>query len=100
MQYVLLQWTEQESGTDGAWYSVVPADRDDVVLPPLPAEWEEHLPLAPADPRVQFIAAESSALDGYAAARLIGFRLINEDPVNQAPPGATVRLSLGAGTFF
>ena len=98
--YVILQWVEEDTDVEGAWFTVSPPDREELALPPLPAEWEEHLPVAPAMSIVQLYAAESSVVDGYEAARLIGFDLVGEDPINDAPAGATMRLSLGAGSGF
>ena len=99
--YIMYGWgVEGDDEPTRAWYTVSPPDRDELILPPVPEEWEERLPVDPTVSVVQIYAPEASGVDGWDAARVKGFNLIGEDMVAREPVGSTWRMALSVGAEF
>jgi hypothetical protein len=97
-QFLLMFWTDKDA-TAGATFVMVPPGIDQVTLPALPADYERFLPNNPANVGVQVQAGDSTDVEGYRAARQIGFSLVyNPPPVGLEAP-STLRRASGGEDF-
>ncbi len=98
-QYLLMFFSEKGVPGERMTVVMVPPELTEISLPELPTEYETFLPGNAETVGVQIQAAESSELDGYRAARQIGFSLIYDQPTVGLDDTSTLRRSFGGEDF-
>jgi hypothetical protein len=98
VQYAFFFWSETGGMGGGAWFMVLPPDVDRATVPTLPEAYAGRVPVDPESVFPSAIAIEASYLDGYDAARQLGFQPIFEDAIlREDPPARLTRTAPPGG---